>query len=100
MHLSLQFFSKETDNERLPQHSQEKKHKREYTSQYTEIEVDGMVYPVYLYQPTVNPKDPNEIIKNLINRTTISCQTLAKDPDWSYNEDSLNRFESARKGDL
>lgn len=100
MHLSLQFFNKETDNERLPKHSQEKKHKRKYTSQYTEIEVDGMVYPVYLYQPTKDTADPNEIIKNLINRTTISCQTLAKEIDWSYNEDSLNRFESARKGDL
>ena len=100
MHLSLQFFSKETDNERLPKHGQEKKHKRKYTSQYTEIEVDGVVYPVYLYQPTKDTADPNEIIKNLINRITISCETLANEPDWSYNEDSLNRFESARKGDL
>ena len=100
MHLSLQFFSKETDNERLPQHSQEKKHKRKYTSQYTEIEVDGVVYPICLHQPIEDPADSNEIIKNLINRTTISCQTLANEPDWSYNEDGLNRFESARKGDL
>ncbi len=65
-----------------------------------EIEVDGVLYPIYLYQPTENSTDPNEIIKNLINRTTISCETLAKEVDWSYNDSSLNRFESARKGDL
>ena len=100
MHLSLQFFSKENDNERLTQHGQEKKHKRQYTSQYMEVEVDGVVYPVYLYQPTKDTADPNEIIKNLINRTTRSCETLAKDSRWSYNEDSLNRFETAREGDL
>ena len=100
MHLSLQFFSKGNDNERLTQQGKEHNHERQYTSQYMEIEVDGVVYPVCLYQPTENTTSATEIIKNLINRNTKFSKALAKEIDWSYNIDSLNRFESARKGDL
>ena len=99
MHVSLQFFSKEKDEARLNQQSQEKRHEKQYTSKSMEIEVDGVIYPVYLHHPSKNAADPTEIIKNLINRNTRSCETLAKAIDWSYNEDSLNRFESAREGE-
>ncbi len=100
MHLSSQFFGKENDNERHTQQGKEHNRERHHTSQYIEIEVAAVVYPVYLYQPTEKTVEATEIIKNLINRNTRSCKTLANEPDWSYNESSLNRFESARKGDL
>ena len=83
MHLSLQFFSKETDNEGLSKHSQDQRHERQYTSQYIEIEVDGVIYPVCLYQPTENTTSATEIIKNLINRNTKFSKALAKEIDWS-----------------
>ena len=99
MNLSLQFFGKETDNDRLTQHGQEQRQDRQSTSKYMEmeIEVEGIIYPVCLHLPSKDKATASEIIKNLIDRNTISCETLAKKRNCCYNEDSLNRFGTAGK---
>lgn len=101
MNLSLQFFGKETDNDRLTQHGQEQRQDRQSTSKYMEmemeIEVEGIIYPVCLHLPPKNTGTATEIIKNLIDRNTISCETIAKKRNCCYNEDSLNRFGTAGK---
>lgn len=97
MNLSLQFFGKETDNDRLTQHGQEQRQDRQSTSKHMDIEVDGIIYPVCLHLPPKDTGTATEIIKKLIDRNTISCESLAKKKNCCYNEDSLNRFGTAGK---
>lgn len=62
-----------------------------------ELEIDGIVYSVCVYQKTENAEFAEDIIKNLIYRNLFS-KFHSKPLKTHYNKSSLNWFDSAEGG--
>ncbi len=68
-----------------------------YVCEKEELEIDGIVYSVYVYQNKENTEFAENIIENMICRNLFS-EIHSKPLKTHYNKSSLNWLDSAEGG--